>query len=178
LGSAPSKKKRYVYTREKKQELRAKGYQTLHEIDSFLRSDEKTYPGHLTTSAKRRDFRKKVKQYTPIEDQLHKFRAHQPCRVLWENEILPTLKEIHERWAHYPKDQGKFRAKVDNRFFFPQLIEITRHFILTCEVCQNEKAGRAGRTDREIHPASPVSPFLRVHVDLTGPFTDNRTKIV
>lgn len=57
LASAPSKKKQYVYTREKKQELRAKGYQTLHEIDSFLRSDEpKTYPGHLTTSAKQRDF--------------------------------------------------------------------------------------------------------------------------
>jgi hypothetical protein len=41
LASAPSKKKQYVYTREKKQELRAKGYQTLHEIDSRQESNHR-----------------------------------------------------------------------------------------------------------------------------------------
>lgn len=92
--------------------------------------------------------------------------------MLWENEVFPTLKEVHEKWAHYPKDQGKFRVKIEERFFFPQLSDLTRAFILACENCQKEKAGRAERTDREMNPTPPVSPYFRVHLDLCGPFKD------
>jgi transposase InsO family protein len=96
---------------------------------------------------------------------------------LWENEVFSTLKQVHEQWAHYLKDQGKFRVKIEERFFFPQLSELTRAFILACEDCQKEKAGRAERTDREMNPTPPVSPYFRVHLDLScGPFRDQNNK--
>ena len=39
-----------------------------------------------------------------------------------------------------------------------------------CPECQFEKAGKAPRSDRELHPTPPTSPFYRVHVDTAGRF--------
>lgn len=62
------------------------------------------------------------------------------------------------------------------RFFFPQLSNVTAAFIDACPDRQKEKAGRAERTDREMNPSPPVSPFFRVHLDLCGYFLDRNKK--
>jgi hypothetical protein len=80
-----------------------------------------------------------------------KLRIHERFRV---------LKEVHEGWAHYPKDQKKFRAKISERFFFPQISEVTKEFISTCEGCQLKKAGVASRTDRDLHHTPPTRPYF------------------
>jgi hypothetical protein len=49
------------------------------------------------------------------------------------------LKEVHEKWANYLKDQGKFRVSIEERSFFPQLSDITSAFIKACEACQKKK---------------------------------------
>jgi hypothetical protein len=87
-----------------------------------------------------------------------------------------SMKEVHEGWAHYPKDQRKFRTKISERFFFPQISEVTREFINTCEGCRLEKAGVASQTDRDLHHTPPTRPYFRVHVDLCGPFRNQANK--
>jgi hypothetical protein len=61
-------------------------------------------------------------------------------------------------------------------FYFPPLAVVTRAFLLSRDACQKEKAGRAGRTDREIYSTPQVDPDFRVHVDLLGPVQRSRTQ--
>jgi hypothetical protein len=105
---------------------------------------------------------------------LHYKAGHGPVRVLWEEEVLPVLAETHEGGSHYPKDPSKFRVLVEERFWFPQITEVTKEYIESCPNCLKERAGHAGRTDREIYPAPPVDPFFRVHVDLMGPLEPSK----
>ena len=119
--SSPNKKKKYVYTEEQKRQLRQDHYKLLHEIDHFKRTS--SFPDWVKSKSDRQNFKRKAKPFCIVADQLHKNSStpNRPCRVLWENEIYPMLKELHEKGAHYPKDQGKFRTLVEQRFFFPQI---------------------------------------------------------
>jgi transposase InsO family protein len=174
--SSSGKKKKYLYTEEQKRQLRQDHYKLLHEIDHFKRTS--SFPNWVKSKSDRQNFKRKAKPFCIVADQLHKNSStpNRPCRVLWENEIYPMLKELPENGAHYPKDQGKFRTLVEQRFSFPQISEITRHFILTCDTCQKEKASKASRTDREYNPPPPTDPYFRVHVDLCGPFRNRLNK--
>ena len=171
---ALTEKKKYVYSEEQKQLLRSNHYKDLHAIDEYLRTQK--YPDGIAGKTLRQNFRRKVKAFTLVSGQLHKKGPDQPIRVLWEQELESVLKATHEDWAHYPKDQNKFRAKVAQRFFFPQMVEICREFLSCCLECQHEKAGLRARTDRELNPPPPTSPFFRVHLDLCGPFKDKNKK--
>jgi hypothetical protein len=163
-----------VYSEEQKLKLRQDHYLVLHQINTFLKTGE--IPASLETKSARQGFKRKAPNFCIVAKQLHKKTAARPCRVHWEDELLPVLKETHEGWSHYPKDQSKFRIKVENTFFFPQLAEVTRNFILSYDTCQKEKAGLASRTDRDINPTPPTDPFFRVHVDLCGPFRNKFRK--
>jgi hypothetical protein len=98
------------------------------------------------------------------------------CECCGNMNFFRVLKEVHGGWAHYPKDQRKFRTKISDRFFYHQISEVTREFINTCEGCQLEKAGIASRTDRDLHHTPPTGPYFRVHVDLCGPFRNQADK--
>jgi len=133
-------------------------------------------PVNVNNKAARQAFRRQAKQFSLVENQLHKNTIGRKLRVLWESELLKVLREVHKGWAHYPRDQSKFRTKISERFYFPQISEVTREFINTCEGCQLEKAGVASRTDRELHHTPPTGPYFRVHVDLCGPFRNQTNK--
>lgn len=168
-------KPKYVYAVEDQQQKAQSDYQKLHEIYHYLTTSE--LPPWVKKATVRFNFKRRVKDFTILNGDLYLRKKHQPCRVLWEGEVFPTLQKCHEEWAHYPKDKGKFRVKVEERFFFPQLSNITAAFIAACPECQKEKAGRAERTDhREMNPAPPVSPFFRVHLDLCGYFLNAQRK--
>lgn len=115
-----SSKKKYVYSLKDQQQKAQKDYQSLHEIYRYLRTSE--LPSRIKGAAAKFNFKRKVKTFTLLNDELYIKRKHQPCRVLWEHEVLPTLESCHKEWAHYPKDKGKFRVKVEERFSSPSLV--------------------------------------------------------
>lgn len=167
-------RKVYAYSEEDRKRKSQKDYQGLHEIHTYLKTGE--VPSRVKGGTSRFNFKRKTRKFVLLESELYLKRKHKPCRVLWEQEVFPTLESCHKEWAHYPKDKGKFRVKVEERFFFPQLSNVTAAFIAACPDCQKEKAGRAERTDREMNPSPPVSPFFRVHLDLCGYFLDAKKK--
>ena len=167
-------RKKYEYSVEDKMQKSQKDYQGLHEIFDFLKTSN--LPARVKSANAKSNFKRRAKSFTVLNGELYLKRKHQPCRVLWEDEVLATLESCHKEWAHYPKDKGKFRVEVEERFFFPQLSNVTAAFISSCPECQKEKAGRAGRTDREMNPPPPVSPYFRVHLDLCGYFLDAKKK--
>jgi hypothetical protein len=167
-------KRKYTYTPERNRELRKSYYDRLHEIKTYLQNGN--LPSRIDNKVTRQAFKRQAVQFSFVEGQLHKNFEGRKLRVLWEHELFRVLKEVHKGWAHYPKDQRKFRTKVLQRFFFPQISEVTREFIHTCEGCQLEKAGVASRTDRDLHHTPPTGPYFRVHVDLCGPFRNQASK--
>lgn len=167
-------RKTYKYLVDDLKRIRNVQYQFLHSVVDFLK--EQKYPSDVTTATQRQNFKRRLTHFTLVDDVLYRKKGTELLRVLWEDEVQPALLEIHEKGAQYPKDQGKFRQLVESVFHFPQLAVVTRAFLLSCDVCQKEKAGRAGRTDREIYPTPPVDPFFRVHVDLLGPVQRSRTQ--
>ena len=91
-------------------------------------------------------------------------------RVLWAEERFQAVEDIHKGEGHYPGSCEKTRVKVQERYWFPQLTEFVSEMVKRCSLCQFEKAGKAPRSDREIHPTPPTAPFYRVHVDTAGRF--------
>jgi hypothetical protein len=94
-ASAGQPKKKYIYSDEQKRLLRQKHYEALHEIQSFLQTGQ--YPSNVKGAVDRSNFKRKSSKSILLENVLHKKRKHQPCRVLWENEVFPTLKQVHEK---------------------------------------------------------------------------------
>jgi hypothetical protein len=95
-------KRKYEYTEEKKNELRIKSYQDLHDIDTFFELASCHLPQTIRVVV--RTLRETLKSL--IADQLHKKEEGQSLRILWEHELESVLKSLHENdWAHYPKDQ-------------------------------------------------------------------------
>jgi transposase InsO family protein len=134
-------------------------------------------PSYADNKSRRQNFKRNAKKFVLIADQLHKKGEGQSLHILWEHELESVLKSLHENdWAHYPKDQHKFRAKVAQRFYVPQMVEVCNECISSCSECQNEKAGLRARTDCEMNPPPPTSPFFRVHLDLTRPFVAKNKK--
>ena len=91
-------------------------------------------------------------------------------RVLWADERFRAVVDIHQGEGHYPGSREKTRVKVQERYWFPQLTLFVSEVVKRCTECQFEKAGKAPRSDREIHPTPPTAPFYRVHVDTAGRF--------
>src|SRR3569623_1747528 len=91
-------------------------------------------------------------------------------RVLWAEERCQAVEDIHKGEGHYPGSREKTRVKVQERYYFPQLTEFVTEMVKRCHLCQFEKAGKAPRSDREMHPTPPTAPFYRVHVDTAGAF--------
>lgn len=171
--SQPGKcRKIYKYSVDELKRIRSDQYRLLHSVVNFFK--EQKYPDDVTTATQRQNFKRRQAKFAFVDGVLYRRKGPELLRVLWENEIQPTLLEINEKGSHYPKDQGKFRQLVESVFYFPQLAVVSRAFLLSYDDCQKEKAGRAGRTDREIYPTPPVDPFFRVHVDLLGPVQRSR----
>src|SRR6476620_919953 len=100
----PKPQKKYVYSPERNRELRKTHYDRLHEIEKYLQNG--ILPVNVNDKAARQAFRRQAKQFSLVENQLHKNTIGRKLRVLWESELLKVLKEVHEGWAHYPRDQG------------------------------------------------------------------------
>jgi hypothetical protein len=92
-----------------------------------------------------------------------------PRRVVWGEERFKVVQALHEGEGHYG-GVNKTRAKVADRYWFPQLTKFVNEFVKTCDVCQKEKGGATPRDDREIFPTPPTAPWFCTHVDLCGPF--------
>lgn len=110
-------KKTYQYSTSDLQRIRATQYEFLHQLPSFFL--EGKYPESVKSSGQKQTFRRKANKFVLHDGVLFRKRTHGLCRALWENEVLPTLEEFHERNAHYPKDKGKFRVLVEERYYFP-----------------------------------------------------------
>jgi hypothetical protein len=95
-----------------------------------------------------------------------------PRRVVWGEERFKVVQALHEGEGHYG-GVNKTRAKVADRYWFPQLTKFVNEFVKTCDVCQKERVGAAPRDDREIFPTPPTAPWFRTHVDLCGPFEES-----
>src|SRR3569833_313807 len=91
-------------------------------------------------------------------------------RVLWAEERFQAVEDIHKGEGHYPGSCEKTRVKVQERYWFPQMTVFVSEMVKRCHLCQFEKAGKAPRSDRDIHPTPPTAPFYRVHVDTAGRF--------
>jgi hypothetical protein len=103
-------KGKYTYTPERNRELRKSHYNRLHEIETYLQNGN--LPSRIDNKVTRQAFKRQAVQFSFVEGQLHKNFEGRKLRVLWEHELFRVLKEVHEGWAHYPKDQRKFRTKV------------------------------------------------------------------
>jgi hypothetical protein len=167
-------RKIYKYSVDDQKAIRDDQYCFLHSLVDFFK--EGKYPNDVVTATQRQNFRRRQGKFVFTDGVLYRKKGPERLRVLWEDEVEPALREIHEKGANYPKDQGKFRQLVESVFYFPQLAVVTRAFLLSCDAGQKENAGRAGRTDREIYPTPPVDPYFRVHVDLLGPVQGSRTQ--
>jgi hypothetical protein len=97
---------KYVYTPEGNRELRKTHYDRLHEIETYLCCGD--LPSRIDNKVTRQAFKRQAKHFSFVEGQLHKNSAGRKLRVLWEHELFRVLKEVHEGWAHYPKDKSKF----------------------------------------------------------------------
>ena len=106
-------KKKYSYTPERNKELRQAHYDRLHEIETYLQFGN--LPSRIDNKVTRQAFKRQAAQFSFVEGQLHKNSEGRKLRVLWEHELFRVLKEVHEGWAHYPKDQRKFRTKISER---------------------------------------------------------------
>jgi hypothetical protein len=104
---------KYVYTPQRNRELCKTHYDRLHKIETYLRCGD--LPSRIVNKVTRlvtRLLKRQAKHFSFVEGQLHKNSARRKFRVLWEHELFRVLKEVHEGWAHYPKDQSKFRTKI------------------------------------------------------------------
>jgi hypothetical protein len=79
-----------------------------------------------------------------------------PRRVVWGEERFKVVQALHEGEGHYG-GVNKTRAKVADRYWFPQLTIFVNEFVKTCDVCQKERVGAAPRDDRKIFPTPPTA---------------------
>jgi hypothetical protein len=98
--------------------------------------------------------------------------GHPPCRVVWGEERFKVVQALHEGEGHYG-EVNKTRAKVADRYWFPQLTTFVYEFVKMCDVCQKERVGAAPRDDRDNFPTPPTAPWFCTHVDLCGPFEES-----
>jgi hypothetical protein len=68
--------------------------------------------------------------------------AQPPCRVIWGEERFKVVQALHEGEGHYG-GVNKTRAKVADRYWFPQLTKFVNEIVKTCDVCQKERVGAA-----------------------------------
>lgn len=155
----------------------------LQRQESFLRSGfaylldgtlSPLKPGQNSATA-RKELTRRIKraQYVMLQNSENEkvlVKGSDARRVLWPEECFQAVTDIHEGEGHYPGSAEKTRCKVQDRYYFPQLTDFVRGLVKVCPTCQFEKAGKAPRSDRDIHPTPPTAPFYRVHVDTAGPF--------
>jgi hypothetical protein len=61
-----------------------------------------------------------------------------PRRVVWGEERFKVVQALYEGEGHYG-GVNKTRAKVADRYWFPQLTKFVNEFVKTCDVCQKER---------------------------------------
>jgi hypothetical protein len=75
-----------------------------------------------------------------------------PRQVVWGEERFKVVQALHEGEGHDHGGVNKTRAKVADRYWFPQLTKFVNEFVKTCNDCQKERVGAVARDDREIFP--------------------------
>jgi hypothetical protein len=129
--AAEARPQRHTSARQNR-ELRKTHYDRLHEIETYLCCGD--LPSRIDNKVTRQAFKRQAKHFSFVEGQLHKNSAGRRLRVLWGHELFRVLKEVHEGWGHYPKDQSKFRTKISERFFFPQISDMHKSRALQLEI--------------------------------------------
>lgn len=109
-------RKKYVYTSEDKRRKIQKDYQGLREIHQYLTGSQ--FPPRIQGGTARFNFKRRAKAFTLYNGELYLKRKHQPCRVLWEHEVLSSLEKCHQEWAHYPKTKENSESRLRKDFSF------------------------------------------------------------
>jgi SMC interacting uncharacterized protein involved in chromosome segregation len=108
------KRKTYKYSVDDLRVIRDEQYRFLHSLIDFFK--EQKYPSDVTNATQRQNFKRRQSKFDFVYGVLYRKKGSTRLRILWEDEVEPSLREIHERGAHYPKDQGKFRQLVESVF--------------------------------------------------------------
>jgi hypothetical protein len=110
-----TKRKTYKYSVDDLRVCRDEQYRFLHSLlfDSFK---EQKYPSDVTNATQRQNFKRRQSKFDFLDEVLYRKKSSARLRVLWEDEVEQAFREIHEKGAHHPKDQGKFRQLVESVF--------------------------------------------------------------
>lgn len=80
-----------------------------------------------------------------------------------------VVSEAHDALTAGHLGVARTLERIRHRYYFPGSISYVHEYVKSCESCQHKKS-TASRKIGFLQPLPVAGPFLRVHLDFTGPF--------